>query len=93
MHVARHAAWHHLSHRVISTLPTCLQELGTYCGYSTILLAAHLKDPSAKVYTIDICEENVAIAKAMIAHAGLTDRVVHIVKPLDQAVEVGCVRC
>jgi predicted O-methyltransferase YrrM len=43
------------------------------------------------VYTIDICEENVAIAKAMIAHAGLTDRVVHIVKPLDQAVEVrGC---
>jgi protein-L-isoaspartate O-methyltransferase len=66
----------------------CLQELGTYCGYSTILLAAHLKDPSAKVYTIDICEENVAIARAMIAHAGLTDRVVHIVKPLDQAVQV-----
>jgi predicted O-methyltransferase YrrM len=65
-----------------------LQELGTYCGYSTILLAAHLKDPSAKVYTIDICEENVQIAKQMIAHAGLTDRVVHVVKPLDQAVEV-----
>jgi predicted O-methyltransferase YrrM len=33
-------------------------------------------------------QENVAIARAMIAHAGLTDRVVHIVKPLDQAVEV-----
>jgi hypothetical protein len=34
----------------------------------------------------------VQIAKQMIAHAGLTDRVVHVVKPLDQAVEVrkGC---
>eukprot|EP00882_Tetradesmus_deserticola_P024677 GHRQ01026984.1.p1 GENE.GHRQ01026984.1~~GHRQ01026984.1.p1 ORF type:complete len:191 (+),score=61.83 GHRQ01026984.1:728-1300(+) len=68
--------------------PKAVLELGTYCGYSTILLAAHLKDPSAKVYTIDICEENVQIAKQMIAHAGLTDKVVHVVKPLDQAVEV-----
>lgn len=67
--------------------PKAVLELGTYCGYSTILLAAHLKDPSAKVYTIDICEENVEIAKQMIAHAGLTERVVHVVNPLDQAVQ------
>ena len=72
----------------VITLIITLQELGTYCGYSTILLAAHLKDPSAKVYTIDICEENVEIAKQMIAHAGLTERVVHVVKPLDEAVQV-----
>jgi len=62
-------------------------ELGTYCGYSTILLADHLKNPSARVYTLDICEPNVEVAKQMIAHAGLSDKVVHVVKPLDQSIE------
>lgn len=62
-------------------------ELGTYCGYSTILLASELKDPTARVYTIDICEDNVDIAKQMIAHAGQSNKVVHVVKPLEQAVQ------
>lgn len=66
------------------------QELGTYCGYSTILLASELKDPTAQVYTIDICEDNVEIAKQIIAHAGQNDKVVHVVKPLEQAVQVSC---
>lgn len=68
------------------------QELGTYCGYSTILLASNLKDPSAKVYTVDICEPNIEIACQMIGHAGQTDKVVHVVKPLDQSIEVGTLR-
>lgn len=29
-----------------------VQELGTYCGYSTVLLAAHLTAPGARVYTL-----------------------------------------
>lgn len=67
--------------------PKAILELGTYCGYSTILLASHLEDPEARVYTLDICEDNVQVAKQMIAHAGQSDKVVHVVKPLDQAVQ------
>jgi hypothetical protein len=77
-----------LRHNHNQPTPNQPQELGTYCGYSTILLAAHLKDPAARVYTIDICPENVDIAKQMIAHAGQSSKVVHVVKPLDEAVAV-----
>eukprot|EP00878_Enallax_costatus_P023982 GHUV01025565.1.p3 GENE.GHUV01025565.1~~GHUV01025565.1.p3 ORF type:complete len:197 (+),score=58.32 GHUV01025565.1:390-980(+) len=68
--------------------PKAVLELGTYCGYSAILLASKLQDPTARVYTLDICEDNVAIARQLIAHAGLNDRVVHVVKPLEQSMEV-----
>eukprot|EP00878_Enallax_costatus_P029853 GHUV01032416.1.p2 GENE.GHUV01032416.1~~GHUV01032416.1.p2 ORF type:complete len:171 (+),score=45.14 GHUV01032416.1:161-673(+) len=71
--------------------PKAVLELGTYCGYSAILLASKLQDPTARVYTLDICEDNVAIARQLIAHAGLNDRVVHVVKPLEQSMEVGLV--
>lgn len=67
--------------------PKAVLELGTYCGYSTIMLAAHLTAPGGAVYTVDICEPNVAVARQMIAHAGVDSRVVHVVKPLEQAVE------
>lgn len=69
------------------------QELGTYCGYSTVLLASHLRDPAGRVYTVDILEENVAVARGIIGHAGLSDRVVHVVKPLAAGLEVRGTEC
>lgn len=65
-----------------------LQELGTYCGYSTVLLSNELKAPGSKVYTVDVVEANVAVARKVIAHAGLTSKVEHVMGPLQENLQV-----
>ena len=52
-------------------------ETGTNWGYSTIVLAQALKDSGAqgKVYTIELEEENLAIARENFREAGVADRI------------------
>lgn len=69
-------------HRPLSVL-----ELGTYLGYSAIRIASRLP-PGAKLYSIDVTAANVDIAKQVIAHAGLSDQIEHLVGTLDDVVEV-----
>jgi len=50
-------------------------ELGTYCGYSAILLGMHLQSVAASrtfhLYTFEICQEYHNVAREMIRLAGL----------------------
>jgi catechol O-methyltransferase len=59
--------------------PKNVLELGSYCGYSTILILKNMSDPISKVYSIDpdiYTREN--ITKPLLQKAGLLDRVIFI---------------
>lgn len=49
-------------------------ELGSYCGYSAVLVAMHLA-PGGSLVSVDIDPDAVAAATAVVAHAGMADRV------------------
>ncbi len=49
-------------------------ELGTYCGYSAILMASQLKD-GGHVDSLELNADNAAVARELIEYAGLTDKV------------------
>ncbi len=55
-------------------------ELGAYCGYSAILLASRF-GASARVTSIEISRTNAESAKAIVAHAGLSEQIEFIVGP------------
>lgn len=68
-----------LEKTVMEKQPTNVLELGTYCGYSTILMLKNMKNTNSKVYTIDPDTTTVnSIAKHIIKKAGLLDRVVFL---------------
>ncbi|XP_026163256.1 catechol O-methyltransferase B isoform X1 [Mastacembelus armatus] len=54
--------------------PVTVLELGTYCGYSTVRIAS-LLPPNAKLITLEFNPDFAAIARQVIAWAGLQDKV------------------
>lgn len=57
--------------------PELALELGTYCGYGALRIAAAA--PTAKVYSIELAEANADNARRIWAHAGVADRVTCVV--------------
>uniref|UniRef100_A0A1A8KFT0 catechol O-methyltransferase n=5 Tax=Nothobranchius TaxID=28779 RepID=A0A1A8KFT0_NOTKU len=54
--------------------PATVLELGTYCGYSTVRIASQLP-PHAKIITLEFNPQNAAVARQIIAWAGLGEKI------------------
>ncbi|MGQ0845579.1 MAG: O-methyltransferase [Sporichthyaceae bacterium] len=54
--------------------PALLLELGTYCGYGALRLA-RAAGPNARVFTVEFNPDNAVVARRVIEHAGVSDRV------------------
>lgn len=54
--------------------PALLLELGTYCGYSAVR-TARVMPATARLVSVEASAANAEIARAIIEHAGLSDRV------------------
>lgn len=54
--------------------PSTVLELGTYCGYSAVRIA-RLLSPGTKLITVEFNPANAAIARQVIAYAGLQEQV------------------
>jgi catechol O-methyltransferase len=61
--------------------PRRLLELGTYCGYSALRTARVMPD-GARLYSIEFNQANADIARSILAHAGVGDRVTVVVGTL-----------
>ncbi len=61
--------------------PRRLLELGTYLGYSA-LRTVRVMPPDAHLYSIEFVEDNASIARRILAHAGVADRVTVVVGTL-----------
>src|SRR6476646_6713682 len=57
--------------------PKVALELGTYCGYGALRIAAAA--PSARVFSVELAEANAEVARRIWAHAGVADRVTCVV--------------
>lgn len=62
-------------------------ELGGYIGYSAIRIARNLP-PGGKLYSIEPNETHVRIARSMIQHAGLSDKVEVLQSILADSIQV-----
>ena len=62
-------------------------ELGGYIGYSAVRIASQLP-PGGKLYSIDPNESHVRIARSLIQHAGLSDKVEVIQGILETSIQV-----
>ncbi|KAF4110281.1 hypothetical protein G5714_009533 [Onychostoma macrolepis] len=60
--------------------PSTALELGTYCGYSTVRIA-RLLSPGSKLITIEFNPAFAAVARQIIAYAGLQDKVTLVEGP------------
>ena len=60
--------------------PTRALELGTYCGYSALRIAAAA--PTAEVYSVELAEANAVNARRIWEHAGVSDRITCVVGTL-----------
>jgi catechol O-methyltransferase len=54
--------------------PKLVVELGTYCGYSALRMSQQLA-PEGRVVSIEFAPANAAIARRILEHAGVADRV------------------
>jgi catechol O-methyltransferase len=70
-----------LDKAVERTQPHRLLELGTYCGYSALRMA-RVMPGEARLYSLELNTENAEIARRILAHAGVDDRVTVIVGTL-----------
>jgi len=61
--------------------PNRLLELGTYCGYSALRTARAMPE-QARLYSIELNPDNAAIARRVLDHAGIGERVTVIVGTL-----------
>ena len=61
--------------------PKLLLELGTYCGYSA-LRTVRAANPDAHLVSIEFNPDNAEIARSLLAHAGVADRVTIVVGTL-----------
>ncbi|XP_051282730.1 catechol O-methyltransferase A isoform X2 [Dicentrarchus labrax] len=59
---------------VMETCPSTVLELGTYCGYSTVRIT-RLLPPATKLITVEMNPEYAHVARQVIQHAGLQDKV------------------
>lgn len=55
--------------------PRRVLELGTYCGYGTVLLAQGLP-PGARLYTVEVDPRHAAVAEKVIRLAGFDEQTV-----------------
>lgn len=55
--------------------PVCVLELGTYCGYSTLLIARVLS-PGSHLLTVERDPRTAAVAEKLIRLAGFDERTV-----------------
>ncbi|MGW4353754.1 O-methyltransferase [Nocardia sp. NPDC004582] len=55
-------------------VPALALELGGYCGYSAVRIGRALA-PDARLVSVEFNPDNAAIARTLLAHAGLADRV------------------
>ncbi len=62
-------------------------ELGAYIGYSAVRIASQLP-PGGKLYSIDPNESHVRVARSLIQHAGLSDKVEVIQGILETSIQV-----
>ncbi|WP_378742349.1 O-methyltransferase [Nocardia brasiliensis] len=58
--------------------PTQLLELGAYCGYSAVR-TGRVMPPAARLVSVEASSANAEIARAVIEHAGLADRITVVV--------------
>jgi len=70
-----------LDRAVERTQPRRLLELGTYCGYSALRMA-RVMPREARLYSVEFSTANAEIARRILAHAGVEDRVTVIVGAL-----------
>jgi catechol O-methyltransferase len=68
--------------------PRRLLELGTYVGYSALRTARVMPD-DAHLYSIEFSPANAAIARRVIDHAGVADRVTVVVGTLEDGTTMG----
>jgi catechol O-methyltransferase len=61
--------------------PARVLELGTYCGYSALRMA-RAAGPGAKIVSIEFNEDNAGIARRIIEHAGMSERIAVLVGTL-----------
>ncbi|XP_069033889.1 catechol O-methyltransferase A [Embiotoca jacksoni] len=59
---------------VMETSPSTALELGTYCGYSAVRIA-RLLPPATRLITVEMNPEYARVARQVIRHAGLQDKV------------------
>jgi len=57
--------------------PKLALELGTYCGYGALRIAASA--PAARVYSVELAEANAVNARRIWNHAGVADRITCVV--------------
>ena len=71
--------------------PACVLELGTYCGYSALRMA--VAAPSARIVSIEFNEANAQIARRILEHAAVSERITIVVGTLgDGGVTVDTLR-
>ncbi|HVD87635.1 MAG TPA: O-methyltransferase, partial [Jatrophihabitantaceae bacterium] len=70
-----------LDNAVERTQPRRLLELGTYCGYSALRMARAMPR-EARLYSLEFNTANAVIARRILAHAGVDDRVTVLVGTL-----------
>jgi catechol O-methyltransferase len=58
--------------------PKLALELGTYCGYGSLRMARAV-GPEGRLVSVEFAEANAEIARAIIEHAGVADRVTVVV--------------
>ena len=58
--------------------PRLVLELGTYCGYSALRMA-RLLPPGARIVSVERSQANAAVARRVLEHAGVDDRVTVVV--------------
>jgi catechol O-methyltransferase len=75
-----------LDRAVARTQPRLLLELGTYCGYSALRMA-RVMPREARLYSVEFNTANAEIARRILAHAGVDDKVTVIVGTLDDGGE------
>ena len=66
---------------VMRAAPGCILELGAYCGYSALRMA--VAAPSARIVSIEFSKANAQIARRILEHAGVSERVSIVVGTLD----------
>ncbi len=70
-----------LDNAVERTQPRRLLELGTYCGYSALRMARAMPRET-RLYSVEFNTANAVIARRILAHAGVDDRVIVLVGTL-----------
>ncbi|XP_078522448.1 catechol O-methyltransferase-like [Lissotriton helveticus] len=70
---------------VVETNPSMCLELGAYCGYSAVRIARLLK-PGSRLISVDISTTRLRVAKQMVEHAGLQDKVQFVEGPSNEVI-------